>query len=195
MHRITVVPNDVANALDGFAKDETEKAAAEAAENNRAALDYVIEDETDDTSLEADYHMNIQLQDVEKVLNGMIKLQARIRGAQVRDDELLYDSESEPDEESIYDGVYNCQNSQSPTFYEAYPACELIHLTDDQFKRDVLMPFLRDKWFANPLGNGVQCDKGHVACDCICRCREDEDMVIVGMLKRAVYAYLAKELA
>lgn len=43
------------------------------------------------------------------------------------------------------------------------------------------------------FGNGVPCAEGHVACGCDDR-SEDQDMVIVGMLKGALFAYIAAKL-
>jgi hypothetical protein len=194
MHRMTVVPNDVALALDGFAEEETQ-----AHEIKEMALEVLEEEAESPIMAEVVTDMDINESDAETACHGVIRLQARVRGAQVRDHELPYASEAYSNEEEDYgyddrSSVYNEQNTDFPIFNATYLPVEDIEMTDKQFKLEVMVPLLREMDFRLTLGNGVYCAQGHVACDCEDR-DVDQDMAIVGMLKRATYAFLAKELA
>jgi hypothetical protein len=143
------------------------------------------------------------VKDVKKLRAGMIRLQAVVRGAQVRDQDIPLDEESSEKEDSFDDdesfidsSVYDVQNSFSPVFNRACPPVDSIELENEQFKRLVLLPLFENvfRFYSPQLGNGVPCAKGHVDCDCEDR-SPDADMVIVGMLKRATYAYIVQTLS
>lgn len=192
-HRMTTVPGDVAKALDSYAETE-----AKADENKSIAYDYVLEEEAE-AQRDEDAATNVgdvNLQDIQKLRSGMIQLQARVRGAQVRDHEIIYDrSESDFGDEEVYidSSIYDEENTTAQIFDATYPPIENISLPDEMFKQDVLLPFLQV--LGNAHYGGVQLGNIGQRAEDYSYTVTDDDSVIVGMLKRATYAYLCKTLS
>jgi hypothetical protein len=198
--RLTTVPGDVAKALDSFARSANEMHTCDIA--NDMVMDDTnnIEEMVTNNPVEIVTNLNVNVKDVEKLRAGMIQLQARVRGGHVRDhqitcaDHQMQSTYDDNDEEAYIDSeVYDEQNTLHSGFDELYPPIETVNVTDEQFKAHVVQPFLDSRYFME-FGNGVPCAQGHVACDCDDR-SEDQDMVIVGMLKGALFAYLAAKLS
>ena len=187
---MTMVPSDAAEALDFFARqqstnvDLSEKFTQWTADN-----DDMDEDDNDEAM-----NVDIKDQDVEKVSTGIIQLQALFRGKQVRDRETLhYDSDS--DEEDV--NQMNLQNTSTPIFDSVFPPVENISLSDEEFKYQTFLPLFNDEdtypssmiTIYNsciPIGDGINsADDG----------RNGGEMVVMGMMKRATYAFLVSKLS
>ena len=107
-----------------------------------------------------------------------------------------------------YDDTGYAQNTATPIFDVAYPPIgECINLTDEQFKDEIFFSIFNNEERRStkcqivigkscvPIGNGVPCSLGHIACDCEDRSDEEQEMVVMGMMKRATYAYLVAKLS
>ena len=160
----------------------------------------------DDDDMDEDDELmdvDIKVQDVEKVRSGIIKLQALFRGKKVRnrEDILQYDSDSddEYDEEANEARVnqINLQNTSTPIFDSVFPVVENISLSDEEFKYQIFLPLFNDEDtypsstinFCNnciAIGDGINsADDG----------RFGGEMIVMGMMKSATYAFLVSKLS
>ena len=179
-HRMTIVPGDVAKALDSYAETE-----ANADKNLNIACDFLSEEEETEAQVCSTSNVGeVNSQNIEKLLSGITQLQARVRGAWIRDHEILCDkSESDFNDEEIFidSSIYLEQSTTAEIFDAVYPPIENIHLSDAQFKQEVLLPFFEHE-FRCHIDTEYVDDAGG-------------NLVIVGMLKRATFAYLCKTLS
>lgn len=181
-YRLTLYPGDVARALDMFAEVEGGNDAL-VADESISALESMMDDEKDDEASNATANPKVMVRDIETLRAGVIQLQARVRGASVRSHELLFGDANNffsDDEISVIDStVYDLHNTSCPAFDYAYPAVETIYLSDEQFRRDVLLRAGFEN-SAVPFHHALQ-SEGHE--------------IIVSMLKRASYAFIVKKLS
>lgn len=226
--RMTIVPCDVAMALECIAgQEQQQQSSSTAAVEN--TIDNMDDDDDEDEEMNetkvnssAATSTEIQVHDIEKVRSGIIQLQATVRGVQVRDGQTLdYDCMLSSDDDDSNDGNelddddirydntgYDAENTATPIFDVAYPPIgECINLTDEQFKDEIFFSIFNNEERRStkcqivigkscvPIGNGVPCSLGHIACDCEDRSDEEQEMVVMGMMKRATYAYLVAKLS
>ena len=181
-----IVPSDVGEALDTFARHNADK-------STQWTTDADMDEDDNDVVMD----VNIKEQDVEKVRSGVIQVQALFRGKQVRDDTLHYDSDECSDEERA--NQMNLQNTSSPIFYSVYPQVESISLTDKEFKETFLSIFngddsdniapkisIRGSPSAIAIGDGINSADDGLG---------GGEMVVIGMMKRATYAFLVSKLS
>jgi len=201
---LTIVPSDVAAALNTFASQTTYN--VDASENDDKFTQWTVDDDMDEDDIDEAMDVDIKIQDVEKVRIGMIQLQAIFRGKQVRDREVLYyDSGSDMDEDDNDDGYdeddtdeeqdnnqTNFQNLSTPIFDSVYSPVENISLKDEEFKNQTFLPIFNGEDTDNvcrihicnshlAIGDGIKSEDDAVG---------GEEMVVMGLMKRATYAFL-----
>ena len=221
--RMTIVPCDVAMALECIAGQEQQQ--QKSSSSTGAAVENTIDNMEDDEEMNetkvnssAATSVEVQVHDIEQVRSGIIQLQATVRGVQVRDGQTLDydcmlssdddDSNDDDDDDIRHDTGYDAENTATPIFDVAYPPIgECINLTDEQFKDEIFFSIFNNEERRStkcqivigkscvPIGNGVPCSLGHIACDCEDRSDEEQEMVVMGMMKRATYAYLVAKLS
>ena len=211
--RLTLCPGDVAKSLDLFARQQAidgDDGACDSDIMSSDVADIMDEDEDDEARIEVSSSKVVGVSDIEKVCSGIIKLQAQVRGVNVRtekNDHVLtdYDSDSSEDfdddmEEVPYinDMKYNLQNTDTPTFDEVYPTVDsMAVLSDEEYKNQVFMPTFDEGEDGSSfvigrslisIGDGTSHNE-----------EDDEDdgreMIVMGMMKRATYAYLVKRMS
>ena len=230
--RMTIVPCDVAMALDCIAgQEQQQKSSSSTAAAVDDKIDNIDDDDDEDEEMNetkvnssATTSVEVKVHDIEKVRSGIIKLQANVRGVKVRDGQTLdYDCMLSSDDDDSNDGNelddddddirhddtgYDAENTATPIFDVAYPPIVgNIDLTDEQFKDEIFFSIFNNEGRRStkcqivigrscvPIGNGVPCSMGHIACDCEDRSDEEQEMIVMGMMKRATYAYLVAKLS
>ena len=197
---MTMVPSDVAEALDVFARQQSTY-NVDASENDDKFTQWAACDDMDEDDEAMD--VDIKVQDVEKVRSGIIKLQAMFRGQRVRnrEDILQYDSDSddEYDEEANEARVnqMNLQNTSTPIFDSVFLPVDSISLSNEEYKYQIFLPLFNDEDtypsstinFCNnciAIGDGINsADDG----------RFGGEMIVMGMMKKATYAFLVSKLS
>lgn len=198
-YRMTTLPGDVAKALDSFAQSENYMHKCDIGDDAMENTDNLVEI--------ASAVSSISSSPVERVRGAHARAAVGVTDEdyvmeeevdETDDDEEVMEEETDEEETNdegrkifIDSEVYDERNTLHPVFDEMYPPIETMNLTDEQFKSDVLPPFLNRV----ELGNGVPCAECEQLHQCGCVGRSDIEMVIVGMLKSALYAYLAAKLA
>jgi len=192
---MTIVPSDVAEALDVFARQQSTYNVDLSEKFTQWTAD--CDDMDEDNDNEA-MDVDIKVQDVEKVRTSIIKLQAMFRGKQVRDQILNYDSGSDDEYEDEAKNKarvnqMNLQNTSSPTFYSVNPLVENIRLRDEEFKTETFMPIFNNEVTSStinicniPIGDGINSADDEF---------EGGEMVVMGMMKKATYAFLVSKLS
>lgn len=196
---MTIVPSDVAEALDVFARQQsTYNVDLSEKFTQWTAGDDDMDEDNDNEAMDVD----IKVQDVEKVRTSIIKLQAMFRGKQVRDQILNYDSGSDDEYENEAKNKarvnqMDLQNTSTTVFNSVYPVVENISLSDEEYKYQIFLPLFNDEDtypssminICNsylPIGDGINsADDG----------RYGGEMIVMGMMKRATYAFLVSKLS
>ena len=209
--RMTLCPGDVTKSLDLFARQQ---AIDGACDSDIMSSDADIMDEDEDEDDEARIVVSsskVDVSDIEKVRSGIIKLQAQVRGANVRtetNDHVLTDYDSDSSSEDFDDDMeevpyindmkYNLQNTNASTFDEVYPTVDSMDiLSDEEYKNQVFMPTF-DKGMNDSeivigrslisIGDGTSHNEEDADDD-------GREMIVMGMAKRATYAYLVKRMS
>ena len=186
--RMTLCPGDVTKSLDLFARQQ---AIDGACDSDIMSSDADIMDEDEDEDDEARIVVSsskVDVSDIEKVRSGIIKLQAQVRGANVRtekNDHVLTDYDSDSSSEDFDDDdmeevlEYNLQNTGTPTFDEVYPTVDsMAVLSDEEYKNQVFVP---------TFGEGEDDSKIVII--------GRSPILVMGVMKRATYAYLVKRMS
>ena len=184
--RMTLCPGDVTKSLDLFARQQAIDGACDSDIMSSDAAD--IMDEDDEARIEV-ASSKVDVSDIEnKVCSGIIKLQAQVRGANVRtetNDHVLTDYDSDSSSEDFDDDdmeevlEYNLQNTGTPTFDEVYPTVDsMAVLSDEEYKNQVFVP---------TFGEGEDDSKIVII--------GRSPILVMGVMKRATYAYLVKRMS
>ena len=212
--RMTLCPGDAAKSLDLFARQQSIDGDDGACDTYIMSSDADImdEDENNEARIEVSSSTVVGVSDIEKVWSGIIKLQAQVRGANVRtekNDHVLTDYDSDSSSEDfddddmeevldINDMKYNLQNTNASTFDEVYPTVDSMDiLSDEEYKNQVFMPTF-DKGMNDSeivigrslisIGDGTSHNEEDADDD-------GREMIVMGMAKRATYAYLVKRMS
>ena len=171
-YRMTIHPNDVAQALELFVKVDAEDLWYCSFPTGKIAEDDMMSETREEEDGENE---DVMWQDADAGAQ---------TGEQVEDDTLHYDSDSDreydnDEEDDVYidENEYNLDNKQAPNFDAAYPplADEIQQLSNEQFRKQMLEPIMQHKFR--------------------CHLEGAEGKGVDGMLKNAMYAFLVAKLS